>query len=136
MNDREANDAGLSPNETKPISIFVPAGFNALTTRALLLVLGVVLDAGVPDGSDRYTVNSNGTVTVDYTQTDGLARQTVDVREIHSFNSTNCQIIGITGFVRGNLEAFLGILNIPAFIDNLTGELSLGSLVAALLGNV
>ncbi|CEJ87756.1 hypothetical protein VHEMI04505 [[Torrubiella] hemipterigena] len=102
----------ITPNETKPVSVFVPAGVDALTTRAVLVSLGTLLEAGVPQGSDHYSVNPNGTVTVDYIQTDGIALQKVDVREIHSFNS-DCQITGITGYVRGNVEAFLGDLNIP-----------------------
>lgn len=63
-------------------------------------------------------VNSNGTVTVDYIQTDGIALQEVDVREIHSFN-TACQITGIIGYVRGNLEEFTGGFNIPQLIKSI-----------------
>lgn len=128
-------DASCSPNETKPISVFVPAGVNAFTTRAVLLILGRVLDAGVPEGSDHYTVNDNGTVTVDYIQTDGVALQRVDVREIHSFNAA-CQITGITGYVRGNVEAFLGNLNLPNILDQLSGGANLGSAVASILGTL
>lgn len=94
----------------------MPAGVDATTTRAVLVGLGIVLDAGVPQGSDRYTVNGNGSVTVDYIQTDGIALQKVDVREIHSFDEQSCEISGIVGYVRGSLEAFTGSLNVVDLI--------------------
>lgn len=122
-------------NETKPISLVVPAGVDALSTRAVLVVLGAILEADVPKGSDHYTVNPNGTITVDYIQTDGIALQKVDVREIHSFND-DCQITGITGYIRGNIEAFLGNVNVPKLLDQITPGVPLGTLVARLLGTL
>lgn len=94
----------------------VPAGVDAITTRAVLVGLGNALDAGVPKGSDHYTANKNGSVTVDYIQTDGIALQKVDVREIHSFDEQTCEISGIVGYVRGSLEAFTGSTNVVDLI--------------------
>lgn len=108
---------------------------DALSTRAVLVVLGAILEADVPQGSDHYTVNPNGTITVDYIQTDGIALQKVDVREIHSFND-NCQITGITGYIRGNIEAFLGDVNIPKLLDQIVPGASLGTVVSMLLGTL
>lgn len=84
-----------------------------------MVSLGTVLEAGVPEGSDHYTVNKNGSITVDYIQTDGIALQRVDVREVHSFNDDSCEITGIDGYVRGNVEAFTGGLNVPSIINRL-----------------
>lgn len=86
----------------------------------------------MPEGSDHYMVNPNGTVTVDYIQTDGVALQRVDVREIHSFDDS-CQITGITGYVRGNVEAFTGNLNLFNIINQLTPGVDLGTAIATIL---
>lgn len=128
-------DSPCRANETKPISVVVTAGVDALSTRAVLVVLGAILEADVPQGSDHYTVNPNGTITVDYIQTDGIALQKVNVREIHSFDD-DCQITGITGYIRGNIEAFLGNVNIPKLLDQMTPGVSLGALVAMSLGTL
>lgn len=107
------------PNETNPTSVFVPAGVNAVTTRIILVGLGTALDADVPRGSDSYTVNPNGTVTVDYIQTDRPALQTVDVREIHTFDPKTCEILGVNGYVRGSVEDFTGDFNVYSVIGKL-----------------
>ncbi|CAK1356771.1 uncharacterized protein RHO25_009047 [Cercospora beticola] len=83
----------------------VNVGFTADTVRAELVALGTILDADVPGGPDNgatFTVNQNGTVTVDFVQTDRIALPRVDVREIHSFNE-QCEITKILGYVRGPL---------------------------------
>lgn len=49
---------------TPPIN----TGVTADTVRAELVLLATVLDAGVPEGSDSYIVNQNGTVTADFIQ--------------------------------------------------------------------
>ena len=46
----------------------VNVGVTATTVRLELVGLATVLDAGVPQGSDSYIVNSNGTVTSDFIQ--------------------------------------------------------------------
>lgn len=46
----------------------VNVGFTAETVRAELVLLATLLNAGVPQGSDSYIVNSNGTVTSDFIQ--------------------------------------------------------------------
>lgn len=90
----------------------MPAGVDATTTRVILVGLGKALDADVPRGSDHYMVNPNGTVTVDYIQTDRPALQEVDVREVHTFDPKTCEILGIDGYVRGNVEDFTGDFNV------------------------
>ncbi|KAF2207251.1 hypothetical protein CERZMDRAFT_102536 [Cercospora zeae-maydis SCOH1-5] len=87
------------------VAVPVNVGFTADTVRAELVALATVLDADVPGGPDDgavFTVNGNGTVTVDFVQTNRIVLPRVDVREIHSFNE-NCEITKILGFVRGNL---------------------------------
>lgn len=46
----------------------VNVGFTAETVRAELVLLATLLDADVPQGSDSYIVNANGTVTSDFIQ--------------------------------------------------------------------
>ena len=110
----------------------MPAGVNRPTTVGVLVGLGTFLQAGVPQGSDHYQVNHNGTVTVDYIQTDGVVLQEVDVREIHSFDEAACQITGITGYVRGSLEAFTGGLNTQTIINQILSGQSIASVVSSL----
>jgi hypothetical protein len=81
-------------------------GVTAETIRKELVVLATALDAGVPQGSDQYTVSSNDTVTVDYIQTDRLALPRVNVREVHSFDVSSCRIAKIVGYVHGPLTLF------------------------------
>lgn len=47
-----------------PVNVGVTAG----TVRLELVTLATVLNAGVPQGSDSYINNANGSVTVDYLQ--------------------------------------------------------------------
>lgn len=73
-----------------------------------LVVLATVLNADVPQGSDSYTVNANGSVTVDYIQTNRIALPQVDVREVHTFDLATCRTERIVGFVFGPLTSFTG----------------------------
>ncbi|KAM3425770.1 hypothetical protein BST61_g7700 [Cercospora zeina] len=98
----------IMPTELQAfLAVGVPAnvGFTAETVRAELVALATALDADVPGGPDDgavFTVNGNGTVTVDFVQTDRIVLPRVDVREIHAFNE-RCEITKILGFVRGNV---------------------------------
>ncbi|KAK4621922.1 hypothetical protein CLAFUW4_06591 [Fulvia fulva] len=90
----------------------VNVGVTDSTVCLELVGLATVLDAGVPEGSDSYIVNSNGTVTSDFIQTDRLVLQAVHVREIHEFDESTCRISKILGYVNGSLlgrEAGFGI---------------------------
>lgn len=93
------------PDEANAVAVPVNVGVTAETVRSELVVLATALNAGVPEGSDHYTVNPNNTVTVDYIQTNRIALPRVNVREIHSIDTSTCQISKIVGYVHGPLTA-------------------------------
>ncbi|KAK4499754.1 hypothetical protein PRZ48_007940 [Zasmidium cellare] len=93
----------VTPSELGGVTLPpINVGITADTVRGELVALATILNAGVPQGSDSYIVNPNGTVTSDFIQTDRVALPSEQVREIHEFNDA-CQITKITGYVHGKL---------------------------------
>lgn len=120
------------PNELNAATVPINVGVTADTVRTELVVLATALNAGVPQGSDSYTCNANGTVTVDYVQTDVVALPRSQVREIHSFDDEACQISNIIGYVHGALTGVTAGLN----LTQVMGELQAGETVGRVLGGL
>ena len=113
---------------TVPINV----GVTADTVRAELVILATALNAGVPQGSDKYQVNANNTVTVDFIQTDRIALPRTHVREIHRIDTSTCQISKIVGYVHGPLTAVTAGLN----LTEIASELQAGESVAQILAGL
>jgi len=96
------------------------------------VVLATALNAGVPVGSDSYTCNANGTVTVDFVQTDQVVLPRTQVREVHSFEEGKCEIEEIVGFVHGALSVVTAGLNLTEVLE----ELEAGETVGEVLGGL
>ena len=120
------------PSEADNLAIPVNVGITAETVRQELVVLAIALNAGVPQGSDHYLVNANGTVTVDYIQTNNIALPVVNVREIHSIDVATCKIEKIVGYVHGPLTAVTAGLDLGAVAAELAGGETVGQVLAGL----
>lgn len=83
-------------------------GTTASTIGTELVAPATALNADVPQGSDSYRVNANGTVTVDYVQINRIALPKVDARGVHNFNLASHRISRIVGYVNGPLTAVTG----------------------------
>ena len=113
---------------TVPINV----GVTADTIRQELVVLATVLNAGVPAGSDTYICNANGTVTSDFIQTDQIALPMTHVREVHSFDDSQCEISKIIGYVHGPLTAVTAGLNLTALLSELEAGGRVGQILTGL----
>ncbi|KAK4968344.1 hypothetical protein LTR42_009627 [Elasticomyces elasticus] len=123
----------LRPNEANAVTLPpVNVGVTADTVRAELVILATAINAGVPVGSDKYQVNSNNTVTVDYVQTDVIALPRSQVREIHTVDPTTCQISNILGYVHGALTVVTAGLNLTEVLDDLKAGESVGQVLGGL----
>ncbi|EMC95532.1 hypothetical protein BAUCODRAFT_492943 [Baudoinia panamericana UAMH 10762] len=121
-----------SPNEANAVTVPVNAGVTADTVRQELVILATVMNAGVPQGFDKYMCNANGTVTVDYVQTDFVALPMSQVREIHSFDDSTCQISKIVGYVHGPLTVVTAGLNVTDIVSELKAGESVTQILSAL----
>ncbi|KAK5696074.1 hypothetical protein LTR97_008494 [Elasticomyces elasticus] len=123
----------ITPNEVNAVTLPpVNVGVTADTVRAELVILATAINAGVPVGSDKYQVNSNNTVTVDYVQTDVIALPRSQVREIHTIDPSTCQISNILGYVHGALTVVTAGLNLTEVLDDLKAGESVGQVLGGL----